>query len=235
MTVQKNTTRDGLSSKNREKAIKYCGVSAWIRGNYVVRGFNPAASHTEPGMPIGSTPGFDRGVAGIRMSAIKKVEENGTLACANAMEVALDMKDEFEASIEKAVDAKEKLTETLKDFRGQVKNDLVSIGAAGDRVREETRKIKLAVDNVIVSMNSPEMLAAIQNAERLAAALKIIDELKTARVAFAVISEGPPDPVAAFGALPPAEKQGWRDAIKETFKEKEKEEKPTEVKLSAEK
>lgn len=120
---------------------------------------------------------------------IEEAEARGYVACTDVMEVAYDMSDAFEASIEKAAEGRARLNEELKSFRSTATNDIASIAAAGERIRGEVQKIARAMEAVSLQMNSREMLAAIENAERLARALSAIENLKSARITFAVIDQ----------------------------------------------
>lgn len=123
------------------------------------------------------------------MSPIVEAEKRGYLACTNVMEVAYDMGDAFEASIEKAAEGRSRLNEELKGFRSTTANDVASIAAVGEKIRTEAQKVGRAFESVRTLLNSSEMAAAIQNAERLAAALTALEKLKSARITFAVIDQ----------------------------------------------
>lgn len=120
---------------------------------------------------------------------------------------AFDMADMFQEAADQAREAKKQLEETLTAFRGQIQNDLKSITAAGERVREESRKISAGIDVAVKQLTGPEMQTALSNAERLVAALEAIQNLKTTRLAFAVMGEQPQRPTP-FAALPEAERPG---------------------------
>jgi hypothetical protein len=75
----------------------------------------------------------------------------------------------------------------LKNFRGMVKNDIAALDASAKSAREAVARIKVAHEQVIATMTSAEMLAAIDNAERLASALERISGLKSHKLTLAVI------------------------------------------------
>lgn len=91
-----------------------------------------------------------------------------------------------------ATTAQQQLMESLHAFRSTIKNDLSSISASGERIRDEARKISVGVDAAIKQMAGPEMRAAVENAERLVVALQSIHDLKSTRLAFAVMGEEAP-------------------------------------------
>ena len=76
---------------------------------------------------------------------------------------------------------------TVVDFRSTIKNDMTSISASADKVQKESVKLSAAYRASISLLNSPEMITAIENAERLAAALTAISQVQPNKIAFAVI------------------------------------------------
>jgi hypothetical protein len=76
---------------------------------------------------------------------------------------------------------------TVVDFRSTIKNDMTSISASADKVQKESVKLSAAYRASISLLNSPEMITAIANAERLAAALTAISQVQPNKIAFAVI------------------------------------------------
>ena len=78
-------------------------------------------------------------------------------------------------------------TKTVVDFRSTIKNDMTSISASADKVQKESVKLSAAYRASISLLNSPEMITAIANAERLAAALTAISQVQPNKIAFAVI------------------------------------------------
>ena len=76
---------------------------------------------------------------------------------------------------------------TVVDFRSTIKNDMTSISASADKVQKESVKLSAAYRASLSLLNSPEMITAIENAERLAAALTAISQVQPNKIAFAVI------------------------------------------------
>lgn len=136
-----------------------------------------------------ATQRLPRGGEKYLQGPIMEAEKRGYVACKDVMEVAYDMSDVFEASIEKAESGRGRLAEEIKKFKSQAANDAASIAAVGEKVRGEAQKIGRAFESIRSLLNSAEMLAAIENAERLAAALTAIENLKSARITFAVIDQ----------------------------------------------
>jgi hypothetical protein len=77
-------------------------------------------------------------------------------------------------------------------FKGELRNDVSSVGAAANRMHAEMLKLQQSVEAAIRLMNSAEMIAALANAERLAQALGAINALQSQRLTFAVIENKSP-------------------------------------------
>ena len=77
--------------------------------------------------------------------------------------------------------------EKLDAFRSVAKNDMSSLEAAARKTTEAAHKLNSSYGEVIAQLNGLEMRQAIENAERLAAAMKAISELQSHRLTFAVI------------------------------------------------
>lgn len=84
----------------------------------------------------------------------------------------------------------DKLRATLVDFRGAIKNDLSSMKAASERVQNEVLQMQERYRQAQAMLTTPEFMQAIQNAERMAVALKAIQELTETKVSVAVFSGG---------------------------------------------
>jgi hypothetical protein len=102
-----------------------------------------------------------------------------------------DVEQAYEAATEQISKANEAYNKAIAGFRGTIKNDLASIAASGEKVTVEAGKIQRQCQAAVATMTSPEMLAAIQNAERLAQALKSISELQSHKITFAVLDSKP--------------------------------------------
>ena len=87
--------------------------------------------------------------------------------------------------------AQKAYNETIAKFRGSIQNDLTSIAASANKVQREHDKIAVSARNAIDVLTSTEMQQAIANAERLAAALTAISELKSHNITFAVLDRKP--------------------------------------------
>lgn len=84
----------------------------------------------------------------------------------------------------------DKLRATLVDFRGSLKNDLTSMKAASERVQNEVLQMQEKYKQAQAMLTTPEFMQAIQNAERMALALKAIQELTETKVSVAVFGGG---------------------------------------------
>lgn len=84
----------------------------------------------------------------------------------------------------------DKLKTTLVDFRGSIKNDLTSMKAASERVQNEVMQMQEKYKQAQAMLTTPEFMQAIENAERMAVALKAIQELTETKISVAVFGGG---------------------------------------------
>jgi predicted membrane chloride channel (bestrophin family) len=75
----------------------------------------------------------------------------------------------------------------LDAFRGQVKNDVVSLNAQARQTTDAAHKMQIAFNSVIAELTSENMKEAIENAERLAAALAALNAVKPHKLMFATV------------------------------------------------
>jgi len=117
-------------------------------------------------------------------------------AVAECMVYFSQWKTSMEASIaatESTVRAQasvDNLKKTLLDFRGSIKNDLSSMKAASERVQNEVLQMREKYKQAQDLLTTPEFVKAIENAERMASALKAIQALTETKVSVAVFSGG---------------------------------------------
>lgn len=104
------------------------------------------------------------------------------------------MADQFDATIERATAAQERLGASILAFRSSAANDLKAVEAMGSRIRAETAKVTAALETITNLMARPETVSAIACAERLAAALSAIESVKDTRLMFAVVENQKGDP-----------------------------------------
>jgi hypothetical protein len=101
----------------------------------------------------------------------------------------MELEEIAKQAADKAESAVESLHKTLESFRGKVKNDVTSIKAAAERVQDETARMRKNYECATSILNSPEFVKAVENAERMAAALEAIARLQQTKIAFAVFGE----------------------------------------------
>jgi len=82
------------------------------------------------------------------------------------------------------------LRKTVQSFKGEIKNDLSSLKAASERVQSEVMQMGKAYKQAADLLITPEFKQAIENAERLALALKAIQDLSATKVSVAVFAGG---------------------------------------------
>lgn len=93
-------------------------------------------------------------------------------------------------SAERAEDSINRLRGVVNDFRSVLKNDLSSMKAASERVQNEVLQMHEKYRQAQTLLTTPEFAKAIENAERMATALKAIQELTETKVSVAVFSGG---------------------------------------------
>lgn len=82
-----------------------------------------------------------------------------------------------------------RVKEAVLSFRETTRNDLSSLKAASDRVQTETLKMSKQYKEAVDMLTSPQFAQAIENAERLAAALTAIQKLNQTKLSFAVFGQ----------------------------------------------
>lgn len=80
----------------------------------------------------------------------------------------------------------------LKAFRSSVKNDVTSLEAAARKTTESVHRMNAAYGHVIEQLNSAEMMQAVENAERLAAAMQALANLQTHKLVLSVVEQDKP-------------------------------------------
>ena len=93
-------------------------------------------------------------------------------------------------SSDRAINAITGLRKTVQSFKGEIKNDLSSLKAASERVQSEVMQMGRAYKQAADLLITPEFKQAIENAERLALALKAIQDLSATKVSVAVFAGG---------------------------------------------
>jgi hypothetical protein len=101
--------------------------------------------------------------------------------------------EELETNYKAAESLWDKYKGKLHEFRSAVKNDCTSLEAAARKTTDATMKLNKAYGDVILQMNGPDMARAIENAERLAAAMTALANLQSHRLVLSV-SEQTPEP-----------------------------------------
>jgi len=150
------------------------------------------------GINISATTKNDRGDATFRAAEIEAWQVAGGLewvllgkstgATRNEGDYLMsDVTEAYEKANLVISNANTAYNKTVVDFRSTIKNDMTSIAASADKVQKESVKLSAAYRASISLLNSSEMITAIENAERLAAALTAISQVQPNKIAFAVI------------------------------------------------
>lgn len=83
----------------------------------------------------------------------------------------------------------ERYQEVVKNFRATVKNDIAAVKASAVATEETVNRIGKVYRDTAAMLTTPEFKLAIENAERMAAALKSITELQSHSITFAVLDK----------------------------------------------
>lgn len=89
-------------------------------------------------------------------------------------------------SIKQAVATYEEL---VKTFRGAVKNDISSVKASASAIENNLDRMRNVYLGTVAMLTSRDFVLAIENAERLATALKAISDLQSHSITFAVLDK----------------------------------------------
>lgn len=100
------------------------------------------------------------------------------------MEVQKEMVEERIRACDEAL---ERYKQLVTKFRGEVKNDLSSVQAGARATEEAVQRMGKAYAATTSMLTTPEFTRALENAERMAVALKAISELQSHSITFAVL------------------------------------------------
>lgn len=103
------------------------------------------------------------------------------------MEITQELQSQYDA----AADLWKAYEKRLSDFRSLVKNDVASLEASARKTAEAVTRMNKAYGDVIAQMNGQEMRQAVENAERLAAAMAALANLQSHKLTVAVIDNDP--------------------------------------------
>ena len=104
----------------------------------------------------------------------------------------MNVVEELRANYDEAAALWKTYEERLTQFRSQCKNDVVSLEAAARKTEDAALRMNRAYTGMFEQLNGVDMMKAIENAERLAAALKALSELQAHRLTFAVLDSTKP-------------------------------------------
>ena len=132
-------------------------------------------------------PGSREGLA-FRTDVLRSVED--TMVYYGMWKVCMEAEIAATESSDRAVNAITGLRKAVQSFKGEIKNDLSSMKAASDRVQSEVMQMGKAYKQAADLLITPEFKQAIENAERLATALRAIQDLSATKVSVAVFAGG---------------------------------------------
>lgn len=105
--------------------------------------------------------------------------------------MAMDIENHAVDAVDKSNAAMAHLRKTLDQFRSVIGNDLTSIKAASSRVQTETQAMAKRYQEAAQALTSPEFERAIQNAERMASAMKALGEISSTRINLSILDGQP--------------------------------------------
>ena len=105
--------------------------------------------------------------------------------------IVSDVADAYDKATDLVEKANAAYKQVVESFRSTIKNDMASIAASADRTQKECAKMNVAYKTTLDTLLSQDMQKAIENAERLAAALEKIAEVKGHKLTFAVLDSTP--------------------------------------------
>jgi len=106
----------------------------------------------------------------------------------NLMPVETKMIEEQTAEVGRVID---RYQVVVREFRATVKNDISSVKASAVATEETVNRIGKAYKETAAMLITPNFVRALENAERMAAALKAISELQSHSITFAVLDRKP--------------------------------------------
>lgn len=138
---------------------------------------------------ITKAPNFKEGV-GLKASVLEQKEVNECLTYMSLWKLSMESSIVAVEATERAQESIEFLRKTVNEFRNVIKNDLVSMKAASERVQNEVMQMHDKYKQAQSLLTTPDFLKAIENAERMAVALKAIQDLTETKVSVAVFNGG---------------------------------------------
>lgn len=101
--------------------------------------------------------------------------------------MAMDLEQAAVETSGAAETALKSLKEAVDKFRSTIANDLASIKSAGSRVQSEAQQMKQQYLEAQRVLTTDEFEKAISNAERMAAALKTLQDISATRISLAIL------------------------------------------------
>ena len=103
-----------------------------------------------------------------------------------------NVNEALQQATEEIESASARLFKTRDRLKSELANDVASVASSATKITAQMQKISASVAEVQRQLTSTEMVAAVANAERLAAALAAINAIHSHKITFAVIDSGKP-------------------------------------------
>ena len=136
--------------------------------------------------------GANRDGVGWDVGKLRTVEKE--VAFFAAWKVSMETGIMADEAANRATEAVKKLKDVSDAFRANTKNDITSMKAASERVQREVLEMSGQYKAAMVLLNSPEFMAAVEQAERMAKALESIAALSETKLSIGIFSGGPAKP-----------------------------------------
>ena len=132
-----------------------------------------------------------KGKGGENLWLTEEVDKSLIHIWSGHMQVILPVEKELlNAQVETIEEATKRYLDVVKQFRSAAKNDVAAAKSSAVAVEESVVRMKRAYDSAVERLTAPDFTEAVQNAERLAAALQAIEKLTATKVSFAVFGSG---------------------------------------------
>lgn len=135
------------------------------------------------------TPAHREGV-GFRSDVLERDEVTECMTYFSQWKTSMEASIAATESSVRARASIDELRKTITEFRGAIKNDISSMKAASERVQNEVLQMQDKYRKAQDILTTPDFMKAIENAERMAAALEAIQKLTETKVSVAVFGGG---------------------------------------------
>lgn len=142
----------------------------------------------KPGTFLKPVPGMRN--LGFREQEVDKLTDSPIWQLTLTKGIGMDLEQAAVEVSGSAETALKSLKASVDKFKSTITNDLTSMKAASSRIQSETNQMKQAYSETQALLTTAEFERAVQNAERMAVALKAISELSGTKLNVTMFTEG---------------------------------------------